>query len=346
MQITIKIVLVVTILSLSLLISGCETTEKPLTAAEYYDGKSIKLVVSGSPGSYIDLASRILAAHLSEDIKGNVIVENMRGAGGLEAMNYLYEATPDGLTLGTVATGKFIPNKILNDPAALYEINGFSYLLKIDNSQIFFVVSPDGPYQSINDLQSGVDIKIAAGTASGSFALAGVTIVDLLELDAKVVTGFDDSAARSLATQRGEVVGYTTYLGTVKAELEAGTLKPLFVIANHRDPASPDIPAITELVSLSEEDTALVELWENGLSSGTILAGPAGISKDKLDYLCNLIDEWCQDENFREEINQVAGYEILEYTSKDFLIESLYDIASSLESFQSRFTEMINKYRM
>jgi tripartite-type tricarboxylate transporter receptor subunit TctC len=172
-----------------------------------------------------------------------------------------------------------------------------------------------------------------------------MTVIDLLDLDAKVVTGFENNTARSLATQRGEVIGYAISIAAVKAELEAGTLKPLFVIGTQRDPTQPDIPAITELVSLSEEDLALVELWENALSSGNILAAPAGIPDDKLDYMYELAEGWYQDESFQQEIDQVSGYKVAKYTSGELLTESIFDMAATLESFQARFAEMIEKYR-
>jgi hypothetical protein len=250
------------------------------------------------------------------------------------------------LTLGTVSTVKFLSNKILNDPAALYEIDGFSYILKVDNAQTYFFVSPDSPYQSVSDLQTSVDLKIAAGSASGYVTLAGLSVVDLLDLDAKVVTGFENEPARLLATQRGEVIGYATGLLAAKPALDAGTLKPLFVIATQRDPVRPDIPAVTELVSLSEDDLALVELWGNGLASGTLFITPAGISEDKIDYLSSLTHGWCQDESFKQEIDKISGYEVLDYTSGELLIESINDMAVDLESFQARFTEMIEKYRL
>jgi tripartite-type tricarboxylate transporter receptor subunit TctC len=342
----IAILLLTTLLLLSLLVSSCATKENTLSPVEFYEGKTINMVVNSDAGSLVDLVGRVIANHLAADIKGNVIVENRREAGGLEGTNYLSEANPDGLTLGIISAIKFLTNKILNDPAALYEIEDFTYLLKVDSQQTYFFVSTTGPYQTVNDLKAGTGLKIAAGTASGYITLAGMTVIDLLDLDAKVVTGFENNTARSLATQRGEVIGYAISIAAVKAELEAGTLKPLFVIGTQRDPTQPDIPAITELVSLSEEDLALVELWENALSSGNILAAPAGIPDDKLDYMYELAEGWYQDESFQQEIDQVSGYKVAKYTSGELLTESIFDMAATLESFQARFAEMIEKYRL
>lgn len=215
----------------------------------------------------------------------------------------------------------------------------------MDNQQAYFVVSASGPYQTIDALKAGYDMKIAAGSASGFNTLASLTVIDILDLDATVITGFTNDAVRGLATQRGEVIGYSVNIAAVKAELDAGTLKPLFVIATKRDPMKPDVPAITELVHLSEEDLALVELWEYNLSSSTILAAPAGIPKNRYAYLCNFAARWCQDESFRQEINRIVGYQVSYYASGEMLDKSIGDITVTLESFQTRFAELIEIYR-
>lgn len=329
-----------------LLVSGCIKTDTTLTAAEFYEGKTINMVVSNDPGGFVDLISRNVANYLSADINGNVTVENMREAGGLEGMNYLFGADPDGLTLGTVSTVKFLSNKVLNDPAAIYNIEGFSYIMKVDAAQAYFFVSPDGPYQSIADLQTGSNLVVAGGSASGYVSLAGLTVIDLLDLNAKIITGFENDTARALATQRGEVIGYSTGILAAKSALDAGTLKPLFVIATQRDPAKPEVPALTELVDLSEEDIALLKLWENGLASGTLLLAPGEISEDKVDYLSSLAEKWCQQETFRQEINNISGYKVSLYFTGQALKELITQMAADLENFQTRFVEMIEKYRL
>jgi tripartite-type tricarboxylate transporter receptor subunit TctC len=342
----IAIILLFTFIFLSLPASSCSKTEAVLAPIDFYKGKTINMVVCGDAGSNVDIVARVITNRLNADTQADVVVDNRSQAGGLDGMNYLADTNPDGLTLGTISMVKLLSAKILKDPAALYKIEDFSYILNVDKNQTYFFVSSTGPYQSINDLKAGTNLKIAAGSASGALSLAGLTVIDLLHLDAKLITGFENNTARSLATQRGEVIGYATSLGGLRGgELEKGTLKPLFVISTQRDPVRPDVPAITELVSFSKDDLALVELWENGLSSGDIIIAPSGISKENYLYLCGLADKWSKDESFCQEINKVAGYQVKSYTTGENLKKSIYNMALGLESFQSRFAEMIEKYR-
>jgi tripartite-type tricarboxylate transporter receptor subunit TctC len=72
--------------------------------APFFQGKTIRIIVGNLAGDAYDLWARIFAQHMGTYIPGNptFIVQNMTGAGGVVAANYVYTvAKPDGLTLGT-----------------------------------------------------------------------------------------------------------------------------------------------------------------------------------------------------------------------------------------------------
>ena len=69
------------------------------TAAPYYEGKTVRLIVAFAPGGGFDTYSRAIGRHLGKNIPGNptVIVDNMTGAGGIVQANYMFrQAKPDG----------------------------------------------------------------------------------------------------------------------------------------------------------------------------------------------------------------------------------------------------------
>ena len=73
--------------------------------ASVYKGKSIRLVIANGVGGGNDAYSRLLARHIVNHIPGtpSIIVENMPGAGGLRAANWIYNIAPkDGTVIGTV----------------------------------------------------------------------------------------------------------------------------------------------------------------------------------------------------------------------------------------------------
>ncbi len=73
--------------------------------ADFYRGKSMTLIVATSPGGDYDSRARLLGRHMEKHIPGNpkIIVQNMPGAGGLRAANYLYNAAArDGTILASL----------------------------------------------------------------------------------------------------------------------------------------------------------------------------------------------------------------------------------------------------
>jgi tripartite-type tricarboxylate transporter receptor subunit TctC len=72
-------------------------------AADFYQGKTLTLIVGYAPGGGVDTTARVVARHLVRFIPGqpSLVVQNMEGAAGVVAANYLdRRVAPDGLGLG------------------------------------------------------------------------------------------------------------------------------------------------------------------------------------------------------------------------------------------------------
>lgn len=68
------------------------------TAAEFYRGKMVKLVVGYGAGGGYGTYAGMPAPHLEERLGATVVVENRPG-GGIVALNQVAAAKPDGLTI-------------------------------------------------------------------------------------------------------------------------------------------------------------------------------------------------------------------------------------------------------
>jgi len=67
--------------------------------ADKYPLRPIKMIVPLAPGSPVDVVARLLAQHMSVDLKQSVVVENRPGAGTTVGMKAVATAEPDGYTL-------------------------------------------------------------------------------------------------------------------------------------------------------------------------------------------------------------------------------------------------------
>ena len=78
---------------------------KPQSVADFYKGKALSIVVGSSTGGGYDAMARAIARFIGKHLPGNpfVVVRNMPGAGGIAAMNHLYNAAEkDGTIIGMV----------------------------------------------------------------------------------------------------------------------------------------------------------------------------------------------------------------------------------------------------
>ena len=95
-----------------------------------YKGAQINFVVSADAGNSYDMFARMIARYLPRHIPGQptVVVQNMPGAGGLRATNWLYNVAPkDGLTIGMINnTLAFDP--LYGNKQAQFDASKFNWL--------------------------------------------------------------------------------------------------------------------------------------------------------------------------------------------------------------------------
>src|SRR5436309_15613535 len=75
------------------------------TPEEFYRGQTVNLIIPNAPGGSFDLYARLAANHLGRFIPGNptIVAQNMPGAAGMQAANYLASiASKDGTVMSVL----------------------------------------------------------------------------------------------------------------------------------------------------------------------------------------------------------------------------------------------------
>lgn len=214
-------------------------------SAEYYQGKTLRINVGSAPGGGFDTYARLVARHLPKHIPGNpsVIVENMPGAGGVIAANYVFNvAKPNGLTIAHINWS--IPQmEFLGTPAAKYRSLEFEWLGLANSSVITVAVGKDSPIQSAEEwINPKTPQLIFACNSRTDLTCATATAMnDIFGPISKVVPGFGGTALMRAAVLRNEMHALTGWTwDSVKATgldmIEAGDLKLLAYIGEKRHP--------------------------------------------------------------------------------------------------------------
>jgi tripartite-type tricarboxylate transporter receptor subunit TctC len=267
------------------------------TVADFYRGKSVRLIVGYGTGGGYDVYARLLARFMGRHIPGapSIIVQNMPGAGSLVAANYIYNTAPkDGTAFGTFSRNMPLIGLIGANANVQYDPKRFTWLgssSSYANDAYVLWVRPELPYRSIADLRiAGGRTLLLGGTAEGATGNdVPVLLRDALGLNLKIIAGYPDGNAIFLATERKEVDGRTVGLSAVQSSrpdwLDPTVMRPLVQFGRAtRHGLLPDVPTARELAT-SESGRALIEMAEVPYLLARPYAAPPGVPQNRAQAL-------------------------------------------------------------
>lgn len=253
---------------------------------DLYRGKTISFVVGHGVGTGFDIYARALAHHLARHIPGNpsIIVQNMGGASGMTAANWLYNIAPkDGTVIATfVHTVPFEP--MLGNSAARFDPSKFTWIGNMEESVGICGVSKASGIRNFDDLLHKEAVFGATG-ASGQLRKFSVAVKNLLGAKIKLVTGYKSSADVKLALDRGEIQGVcglpmSTVTSFWRDDYASGALKPIIQLSGKKLPELKDIPHAADYAK-SDEARQLFGLVFETQALGRLVVGPPGMPSEQ-----------------------------------------------------------------
>jgi tripartite-type tricarboxylate transporter receptor subunit TctC len=230
----------------------------PATAADdgFYKGKTVRLIVGFSPGGGFDTQARLLAKHLPKHLVGNptIVVENMPGAGSLQAANHLFKiAQPDGLTLGTFIE-QLVVSQLLGTNGIDFDARAFTWLGSPETNLVACVARADSGYKTFRDLLNAPKPLVVGATASSDTTYQfPVALKEVTGANFKVVSGYSGSNKITLAMESNEVDGTCVTWSSLKsAHPEWFADKTYVVLAQNglqKHPDLQDVPLSTEFAT-------------------------------------------------------------------------------------------------
>jgi tripartite-type tricarboxylate transporter receptor subunit TctC len=187
--------------------------ERVFSQADFYKGKTIKIIRGGGPGGSGEFQTRALMKVLEKHIPGkpSLQVEFIEGAAGRKAANVIYSNTkPDGLTIGSIGAG-LVVGPILGLPGTSYDLDKFIYLGSTDSGDpyIFYTKAELG-LDSIEKLRAASGLRFAAHAVGHPVYVTGRMMAYMIGLkDPRFVTGFTNPEIY-IAFNRGEIDAHAT----------------------------------------------------------------------------------------------------------------------------------------
>ena len=176
---------------------------------EFFKGRTISMIVGGSPGGGFDTLARAIGRHIGKHIPGNptIVAKNMPGAGGTMALDHLYNvADKDGSVMALVNnTPPFVP--LFSGRPARFDATKFSWLGTPSVESPLVLVWQSVPVNSVEDLRAK-EITVGASGADSAQAFYSRLINATLRTKMKIISGYRGQNDIFIAMERREVDGY------------------------------------------------------------------------------------------------------------------------------------------
>lgn len=278
--------------------------------ADFYHGRDVKLIVSSSPGGGYDTYARLISRHLDGFVPGKprIVVQNMPGAGGLKAGNYLYQVAPkDGSVIAGVQNNvPFAP--LLGRRQARYDPRKFNWLGSPNSEVGLLLVWHTVPVNSFADATKRVLLMGSSGAASTP-AFYGRILNAVLGTKLKMVNGYPGQTEAFLAMERGELDGYpSTFWSSLKAIrpewIKDHKVKLLLQYGRKPDPELPNVPVARDLAK-TPADRQLLDVAMAPLVLGRPYLAPPGVPAARVKALRTAFAATFKDAAFLKDAKKV-----------------------------------------
>lgn len=275
--------------------------------ADFYAKKTLTYIVAASPGGGYNLYSRVLMRHMPKHIPGkpSVVVQNMAGAGGIKAANFMYNISPrDGSVMGMpissiVLAESLRPNKVK------FRVQEFGWVGTVTTMTDVLAVYADTGVKSIADAKKKPVIIGATGKL-GTLYLQVALANALLDTRFKIVEGYKSGSQTNLAMDRKEVSGRTnqwTSWNTQRPQWISGGKLSYLLQYGPKVPALAGVPRFKDLLKAGE-DREMAEFMELIQLVGRSAHTPQGVPAARLSALRGAFDATMKDAAFLAEMKQ------------------------------------------
>lgn len=217
----------------------------PALAQEDYPNKPITLLFGFSVGSGGDIAARLEGQAMSKELGVPVVVRNVPGAGGRNAVTILNRSKPDGYTMAIVNVPGQLVNQTIRGLAP--DLRTFRWIGRAVAQPYFIQASKKSGLSSLKDLQKVTKPLKAGitGTGGNTFPIS-VIATNIVGYPVRFVPGFK-SPEIIANIMRGDLDITTLPVGESNfGAMHEGKAKGIAVYTPERHPLLPDVPTGAE----------------------------------------------------------------------------------------------------
>ena len=220
----------------------------PLSMAQAWPARPIRLVVPFPPGGLIDNMARLVGNRLAQELGQPVVIDNKPGAGGNVGAAEAARAPADGYTLLMASPALTIsPAVYKNLPYQPSQLAPVALLGRVPN---VLLVNPASGIGKVQDLVGRAKAKPGqlnyASNGNGTSLHLSAELFKRRSETFITHVPYRGAAAAITALLSGEVDMMFDNLPSAIGQIQAGKLRALAVTTAQRSTALPDVPTLAE----------------------------------------------------------------------------------------------------
>jgi len=214
-----------------------------------WPSKPVRIIAVFPPGGSVDQVARIFAAHLTQQLGQQFIVENRGGASGSIGTQVVAAAAPDGYTFGVVFDTHAV-NPALIPTLAFDTLKDLAPVMLVGTSPMAIVAHESQPYKDFRDVIAAAKAKpgaVAIGSiGTGSLGHLAVTQIGNIAGAQFIHVPYKGGGPLMTDAVGGQVPLAIGTVFLVNPHVKAGKVKALAVTSEKPSPQMPGVKTVAE----------------------------------------------------------------------------------------------------
>src|SRR5262249_19320076 len=280
----------------------CPAPMKAQSAADFYRGKTLRMLIGYGPGGGYDIYGRLVAEFLPRHLSGSptIIAQNMPGAGSFVAAKYLYEVAPkDGTVFGSLAQTLAL-DSMTNSNAKL-DVSKMPYIGRVvTNIDTGAALTKTGIHSF--EAVRAREYNVGASGGGSTTVLFPTALKKHAGAKFKLIRGYSGTSDILLAMERGEVdiVGAYGLPGMLMSHpgwVSRGEASILYQASLKRHRLLPNVPTLPGPAQSEEGREGLHAAARTGEIGRSILTTP-GVPPERIAALRAAFQAMLKDPDF------------------------------------------------
>lgn len=261
-------------------LSGAALLTATHALAQDYPSRDITFIVPYGPGGSTDPISRQIASQLEKELKGSINVENKPGGSATVGVGQVIRSKPDGYTIGLSSNSALAYQPLVNKSISWKSPADYQSIVTLVKLPAIITVKADSPYKTFEDLVEAarknpgkIRVAVSGYRTAPDLVIQELNKVANIRLATVPFTGGGGEAL--IALLGGRVEATSGYAPTVKAHVQAGTVRVLAAFSKDKYFMFPEAQSVVQAG------------YNVTLPADYGVVAPKGLPKDVLDKLVN-----------------------------------------------------------